>query len=87
MIHDLIYLLEITEVDDLELSDKKLVQIGMYLLRNIRSDHSMSGSNYNQLLGVCQWYTENRFLTEKQSYWLRYCLKDNIHQRNFEYEF
>jgi hypothetical protein len=86
MISDLIYLLEITDVDDLELSEKQVVQLGIHLLNNLRSDHLIPGKVYYQILGICDWYKENHFLSDKQRHWMYHNLKEYISQRDFSYE-
>ena len=86
MISDLIYLLEITDIDDLDFSDKQLCSIGSYLITKLRSDHLMPGSVYYQILGICDWYKENHNLTDKQRYWMICNLKEYISQRDFMYE-
>jgi hypothetical protein len=87
MINDLIYLLEISDIDELAVSEKQLVQIALYLINHLRSDHLMPGKVYYQMLGICDWYRENQFLTDKQNYWLLINLKEWINQRDFTYEF
>ena len=86
MVNDLIYLLEITDVDELDLDDKQLVQIGVYLLGNLQSNHQIPGKIYYQILGICDWYRENHNLTDKQRYWMMCNLKEYISQRDFSYE-
>jgi hypothetical protein len=86
MINDLIYLLEITDLDDLDLSDKQLVQIGIHLLRNLRSDHSVPGKIFYQIQGICEFYKQNHNITTKQRYWIIMALKAYIDQRDFSYE-
>jgi hypothetical protein len=86
MINDLIYLLEVTELDDLDLTAGQLVQTAGYLLGNLRGDHEMPGKVYFQMLGICDWYKENHFLTDKQLYWMMDHLKQYINQRDFANE-
>jgi hypothetical protein len=86
MIHDLIYLLEITDVDDLEFTNQELVYLGTYLIRNLTGNHSMPGKVYFQMIGICDWYRENQFLTDKQRYWMMDHLKEYINQRDFANE-
>ena len=86
MINDLIYLLEVTDLDDLDLNDKQLCSIGSYLIKTLRSDHQMPGNVYYQMIGICDWYKENKHLTDKQRYWMICNLKEYISQRDFTYE-
>lgn len=86
MIHDLIYLLEITDVDDLEFTNQELVHLGTYLISNLTGNHSMPGKVYFQMIGICDWYRENQFLTDKQRYWIMDHLKEYINQRDFANE-
>lgn len=86
MINDLIYLLEITDVDEMEFTEKELIQLGIHLLNNLRGDHKIPGKVYYQILGICDWYRENHFLSDKQRYWMMCNLKEYISQRDFMYE-
>jgi hypothetical protein len=86
MIHDLIYLLEITDKDELKFSDKELYHLGLYLIKYLRDDHEMPGKIYYQMIGVCDWYKEKKFLTPKQQFWMKYALKAYIDQRDLMYE-
>jgi len=86
MINDLIYLLEITDVDDLDFSDKDLCRIGVYLLNHLPTDHQIPGKVYYQILGINDYYKNNHELTSKQRYWMRFNLKEYISQRDFSYE-
>ena len=86
MINDLVYLLEITDLDDLDLSDKDLSSIGLYLINHLSSNHSIPGKVYFQMIGICDWYRENKHLTDKQRYWMMCNLKEYISQRDFTYE-
>lgn len=87
MISDLIDYIEITDVDDMELSQRQLVKISAYLLGNLRDDHDMPGQVWNQFTGICSWYSTHGIITDKQDFWLRIHLKQYIAQRRFELDF
>lgn len=86
MITDLIFLLEVTDLDDLDLSEKQLYQLGIYLIHHLRDDHQIPGNDYYQIIGICDWYRQNGFMTEKQQIWMYYSLKNYISQRDFTLE-
>jgi hypothetical protein len=87
MISDLIDYIEITDVDDMELSQKQLIKISAYLLGNLRDNHDMPGKVWDQFQGICYWYNTHGIITDKQDYWLRIHLKQYISQRRFELDF
>jgi len=85
MIDDLIDYIEITEISELDLSDKQLCLIGIHLINHLRSDHEIPGKIYYQLLGICDWFKEHHDLTDKQRIWMLHNLKKYIDQRDFFY--
>jgi len=86
MIDNLVYLLEITDLDHIDLNDSQLCKVGIHLINHLRDNHEVPGRVYNQILGICQWYKEHHTLTDKQRTWMTYNLKEYISQRDFMYE-
>lgn len=51
-------------------SNKQLVDSTIFLLRNLQQDHQIPGNDYFQMQGICSWYNEHKYLTNKQQLWL-----------------
>jgi hypothetical protein len=83
IISDTIYHLEITDnSDDLDLSDYQCVKTAEYLIKHLNYNHSMPGKDFEQILGILDWYNESRFITPKQHYYLTMILWEYIDQRD-----
>ena len=84
LIDDALYLIETWDsaYTVLPLSDRQLVHVATYFLRNIDPDHTMSGEEFMQIQGECAWYRVHGSLTILQARWLLHTLRENIHHIN-----
>lgn len=69
------------------ISDYALIKTTEYLINNLRTDHEIPSSVWDQFLGIMIWNARNEFITEKQRYWLMANLNLYLGQRDFALEF
>ena len=88
LIDDALYLIETWDSADTvsPLSDRQLVFMATYFLRNLDPTHTMSGAEFDQMQGECAWYRSHGSLTWRQAWWLLNTLKRNI-QHISHYQF
>jgi len=84
VISDTIYHLEITDNPDLlDLDQYQCLKTAEHLIRNLNYNHSMPGKDFEQTLGILEWYNEHKFITPKQHYYLMMTLWEYIDQRQY----
>ena len=82
-IGDLIYHVETTDLDFIDITEDEAVKLSTHLLRNLRDYHEIPGKVWEQFAGICYWHRDNGFITDKQHYWLIVHLKEYIGQRQY----
>jgi hypothetical protein len=51
-----------------------------FFLSNLSKRHSIPGDVVHTMIGICQWYTEHKFLTHDQQIYLSNTIVDNWDQ-------
>lgn len=54
-------------IDDVFENYLDVVRAINYFISNLKSDHSVPGNDYYQLLGIADWAKQNQTITQKQS--------------------
>lgn len=88
-LNDLLYAFEIANVDQLvdlydqgHLTQKEIIQLAIYFVNNLKPNHLVNGSVWNNICGIIDWSRQHHELTNKQIIYVISNIAENVSQVN-----